>query len=72
MSTFTVNTTQVQGTVIEGRQCLTTEADCPICEARNAYRHVESHASIGRWYGCQHLKACNYDGAGFIESIEFS
>lgn len=67
-----VDARPVFGRVIEGRECLTTEASCPTCGAANAYRHMETHVSVGRWYGCEHLKAfyCAEDGS--IDRLEFS
>ena len=67
----TVTTTHIMGVAIQGRQLLTTEAKCPFCGARNAYAHVDSHYSIGRWFGCEHLCAMNYGDDGCIESVEY-
>ena len=67
-----VDARPVYGRVIEGRNCLTSEAKCPTCGATNAYRHSESHYSMGRWYGCGHLKAFYYDESGGIDRVEFS
>jgi len=59
------------GTVNSGRQYLTTEAVCPFCAATADYAHSETHSSIGRWYGCSHLHACETDDSGAIVVIEF-
>ena len=67
----TVNVTHVDGAVIEGRLCMVSEAVCPICGKTNRYRHVDSHYSIGRWYGCKDLFAFNWDESGLIETVEF-
>lgn len=68
---ITVNVTHVDGAVIEGRLCMVSEAVCPICGKTNRYRHVDSHYSIGRWYGCKDLFAFNWDESGLIETVEF-
>lgn len=67
----TVNVTHVDGAVIEGRLCMVSEAVCPICGKTNRYRHVDSHYSIGRWYGCKDLFAFNWDESGLVETVEF-
>ena len=67
----TVNATPVFGTVMNGRQMLTTEAKCPFCGARNAYAHSDSHYSVGRWYGCKHLSAMTLGDDGAISKVEF-
>ncbi len=67
----TVNVTHVDGAVIEGRLCMVSEAVCPICGKTNRYRHVDSHYSIGRWYGCKDLFAFNWNESGLIETVEF-
>jgi len=67
----TVNVTHVDGAVIEGRLCMVSEAVCPICGKTNRYRHVDSHYTIGRWYGCKDLFAFNWDESGLVETVEF-
>ena len=67
----TVNVTHVDGAVIEGRLCMVSEAVCPICGKTNRYRHVDSHYSIGRWYGCKDLFAFNWNEGGLVETVEF-
>jgi len=67
----TVNVTHVDGAVIEGRLCMVSEAVCPICGKTNRYRHVDSHYTIGRWYGCKDLFAFNWDKGGLVETVEF-
>ena len=66
----TVNVTHVDG-VIEGHLCMVSEAVCPICGKTNRYRHVDSHYTIGRWYGCKDLFAFNWDESGLVETVEF-
>ena len=56
---------------IEGRLYLTTEATCPICSIRAVHRHIDSHYSMGKWYGCAHVVACQWGDTGVIESVEF-
>ena len=67
----TVNVTHVDGAVIEGRLCMVSEAVCPICGKTNRYRHVDSHYTIGRWYGCKDLFAFNWNESGLVETVEF-
>lgn len=67
----TVNVTYVDGAVIEGRLCMVSEAVCPICGKTNRYRHIDSHYSIGRWYGCKDLFAFNWNESGLVETVEF-
>ena len=67
----TVNVTHVDGAVIEGRLCMVSEAVCPICGKTNRYRHVDSHYTIGRWYGCKDMFAFNWNESGLVETVEF-
>lgn len=71
MTVQIVNATQVSGDVVDGQQCLTTEAKCPFCGIRNKYKHLDSHYSDGRWYGCKHLCAFTWAEDGYIESAQF-
>lgn len=47
MTVQIVNATQVSGDVVDGQQCLTTEAKCPFCGIRNKYKHLDSYYSRG-------------------------
>lgn len=66
-----VNASHCMGRSIQGRQYLTTEAACPFCASTAVYAHIETHISIGRWYGCSHLAASETDDTGAIVNIEF-
>jgi len=51
---------------------MTTEAKCPFCNKNAVYVHIESHASVGNWYACSHIRFSTYNDDNLIESVEFS
>lgn len=67
-----VAASQVAGRMIAGRLHMTTEARCPYCQKTSAYAHAESHASLGKWYGCKHLSSMERDDSGLIAIVGYT
>jgi hypothetical protein len=70
MKWYTVNTNHRDRSLPQGFH-MTTEATCPVCGIPSVYAHTDSHYSVGKWYGCEHLKASNTNDNGLIESVEY-
>lgn len=56
---------------INSRFHLASVCLCPICDKKAVYVHLDSFYSTGKWYACEHIKACNFSEDGLIESVEF-